>query len=86
MMEQYLVWCPEYDGSREDARQFAALNHEDAAEVWAEWFDARGDYIIIGGDTLTVMVSNVNESTSRAFQVSGETIARYHAKEIIDEL
>jgi hypothetical protein len=81
-MNRYLVWCPEYDGSREDAREFAALNHEDAVEQWAERFDARGDYMIIGGETLTAMVCGVDELTPKTFQVSGETIARYYAKEI----
>lgn len=82
-MRRYVVWCPDHCESEDDARAIEAHDAEDAAEKWAEKDDCESaEYAIVGGDAVEVRVRDVESAAMSAFEVSGESIPSYHAKEV----
>ena len=80
-MTTYLVWCPEYGQSEDDARRVNAWDANAAACEWAEWYDARSaDYLIVGGSEVTVVVRAANKPEEWRLIVSGESVAHYRAR------
>jgi len=78
---KYLVWCPEYGGTRDDARTIDAFCASKAAELWAEHEDrTSADYLIVKGNCAVVHVSREDDpTTTSVFRVYGETVPRYSA-------
>lgn len=77
----YEVWSPDYGSTRDDARQIGASNPDEAACRWARRRDAEGaDYLIVGGQVVTVMVALGDQV--QAFSVSGEAEPVYRARAI----
>lgn len=83
-MKRYLVWCLDYDTTREDARIFEAIDHQDAVERWAKFEDSSSaDYLIVGGQDANVMVAeDYDGSEEKNFNVGGWTEAVYLANEL----
>lgn len=79
-MKTYLVWCPELGSGPEDGRTIAAMDHEDAAQLWARREDAESaDYWIVGGDGTTVIVRGP-DGTENSLRVTGEPSINYRAR------
>lgn len=76
---EYAVWCPEYGQTESDARTFRAYDQASAVEYWAEWFDGRGDYPIVGGSDAEVCVRVPGVAEVSTFVVTGESVPRYYA-------
>jgi hypothetical protein len=66
----------DYQGE-DDWRGFYAADAEAAAEKAAERFDC-GDYTLLQGDEITVVVRSSNGEESR-WICTGETVPQYHA-------
>jgi hypothetical protein len=78
---RWLVWDPD-DSDEEHAIQFYGAEPEDAVEQWAEEADSNGDYSIVNGATVTVLVRMVGSSEpARRFKVTGECEPSYTATE-----
>lgn len=76
----YLVWCPERDQARDDARSVRAHGHAAAAATWAEWDDVESvEYSIARGNDVLVCVAAEDSAEIVRFRVSGETVAQYRA-------
>lgn len=79
----FLVW--ETDGGRpeEDAREVQAFDAKEAAEDYAEETDRGGDYTVIGGAEMTVLVRRKDDPDAepKRFVVTGETVPQYSARE-----
>lgn len=75
----FAVWCLDYDQTEDDARRVHARTHEIAAEKWAERDDADGDYTIVRGTKVVVMVRKEGEETPKALMVEGESVPNYNA-------
>lgn len=79
-MNAFSVWCPDRNEGREDAVIVQAVDHEDAAEVWAQRSDAdSGEYLIANGYGVTVMVQSEDDDKPQAFTVEGESVPSYTA-------
>ena len=79
--EVFLVWRPELDETEEDAREVFAVDAEQAAEDFAEWDDADGDYTIVrGGDATLHVRAKDKPGAAEVFVVSGETVPQYTAR------
>lgn len=80
---KWQVW--EDEGGDEDRRWsntiFADQAYE-AAEKYAEQQDAYGDYTCIGGTPMTVFVASDEEATPVRFEVTGEAVPEYTAREL----
>ena len=56
-MPIFKVWWPDRGQKKEDATTVKAFDHEHAAKVWADWYDAHSaEYPIVGGEVAEVMV------------------------------
>jgi hypothetical protein len=96
-MTRFLVWCPYYGQSEDDARTVDAADARAAVEQWARWHDGwSADYSIVGGHAVTVYVlrghgthDSLAEREARAassgelrrFNVVGEPVPSYTACE-----
>lgn len=79
-MRKHTVWCPELGGSADFGREIMALDHEDAACIWAQREDAESaEYWIVGGDGTTVMVCGP-DGAEQAVRVTGEPSIDYRAR------
>lgn len=83
-MKTYRVWAPDRDQDRNDYRKVKALDHEDAAKVWAERDDAHSvEYSIASGNPEKVIVSeDVDGSEEFMYEVHGEAVPSYWAVSI----
>ena len=81
-MTTYRVWQPDDGEQKADGKLVKAIDHEDAAKVWAEWADASSsDYLIVGGQDASVAVSeDFAGAEVRRFVVSGEPCPLYRAR------
>lgn len=84
-MKRYLVWCPEYGQTKDDARHIEAVDARAAACKWAMKQDAENsDYLILRGGSVTVLVAEVGRPERQvSFIASGECVPRYSARPIV---
>lgn len=82
MSRHYIVWVPENGEKRADGQRINALDHEDAAKVWAQWKDAHGaEYRIVGGQAVTVSVAEAFAGAEvKRFVVTGRAEPVYSAR------
>lgn len=79
-MSRYKVWGVDSGHDRESARVFDGIDHEDAAENWAQWYDSYyADYLIVGGQDAEVFVLHEGEIEPVRVKVSGESRPVYSA-------
>lgn len=85
-MKRYLVWCPEYGQTKDDAYEADAIDARDAALKWAKEDDEAGDgFSIADGSIMTVIVAEAdNKKRQVKFTVSGEYVPRYSAREAVE--
>lgn len=76
---EWLIWCPE-TGDEEDAKPVRAHDAESAAVEFAERWDARSDYVILGGSETVFHVKGRGEVYR--FAVAGESVPQYTARMI----
>lgn len=81
------VLCPEYDGDDwEEASKVYARDAEAAAERWAAEHDWQGDYDIVEGSPVFVLVrKRWQEGGEAGFVVSGEMQPTYNAESCTKE-
>jgi hypothetical protein len=84
MMAAYRAWCPDYGQDESDGRLRPAHHFEgpkDVAEQCARWFDIdSGDYSIAGGgETVRVLVRNLDTNEITKWDVRGEMDPQYSA-------
>jgi hypothetical protein len=79
---EWQVWWPDGSEERCDARNFRAWGAREAAEKYAQWTDAQGDYDIVGGNPTTVCVASPGKDEVVHFEVEGYTVPEYHATEL----
>lgn len=78
MLKKYRVWWPEQGQTQDDSRAFEAFDHEQAAAMWADWYDVySADYLIVGGAEATVQVIRDDETAPRSVLVTGEPSRTY---------
>jgi hypothetical protein len=79
---KYQVWRDEE--TRDDARTVDGIDHEDAAEEWAQEEDwSSAEYSIVSqNDEPIVCVSLVDDDDVRRFKVRGEAVPSYSATEV----
>lgn len=78
MPKKFIVYHPEYLGK--DGKEFDALDAQDAAECYGEYYD-ECDYTIIAGTPIVVSVENA-EGVVKIFKVTGESVPQYWASEV----
>jgi hypothetical protein len=74
---QWDVWCPDNCEGREDGLTVYACDAEEAAEKYAEECDSYGDYTIVGGAPVTVVVSPLGDEHTVKVFVEGESVPSY---------
>ena len=78
----FLVWS-EDDSDESDATTVYAIDHECAAERWAEDDDCNSaDYSIVSGNPATVSVRSIKDGSLMRFKVTGESEPVYSANEL----
>ena len=81
MKKKFMVWSPDHGSTEDDAREIEAHVAWDAAQQWADNDDSESaDYSIVRGNNAKVCVRDGDRV--RTFDVSGETVAQYTAREI----
>ena len=72
------------DPEWEEASVIYARDAREAAEAYAEMSDGNGDYTIVGGSPATVLVRSRDddESLVKCFEVEGEAVPSYRAREV----
>lgn len=81
-MSTFTVYCED----NESGHVIEAVDHETAAEQWAEWEDRHSaDYWIVGGEVATVCVKDHHDGSERKYRVSGRGEPVYTAIEIFEE-
>ncbi len=65
----------------DDSREYQALSHRDAAEIYGEWSDCQGDYDLVGGAVYKVKVV-CDQGIEKEFSLSASQSVDYHAREI----
>lgn len=82
MSRHYIVWVPENGEQRSDGQRIKALDHEDAAKVWAHWKDTHGaEYLIVGGQAVNVSVAEAFAGSEvKRFVVTGRAEPVYSAR------
>ncbi len=76
----YRVWWPEMGQEQEDAKVWVAIDHREAARIWADWYDHHSsDYLIVGGQIAEVQVLQEGDETPVTVHVSGWTSREYTA-------
>lgn len=77
------VWCPEEDGNPEFANKVRAVDHEAAATKWADEYDAYDTPRIAMQDWVPIVcVRKLYEDEVKRFEVFGELVREYRAKEL----
>lgn len=83
--DAYRVWSIE-DGEEEGAEIILAGAAWDAAEKWGASFDQGcGDYPLVRGESIAVIVEHEKSGARKKFIVSGEMVPEYNAQELPDE-
>lgn len=77
-MKRFLVFHP-YFG--DEGHPIEALTSRYAAERFGEYFDAQGDYAIVGGGEETVIVESP-DGTREEFIVTAEAVPVYSASKV----
>lgn len=78
---KWLVWSA--DSGEDDAREIYATDESDAAEKWAEREDLNSaEYSIVRGNSVTVCVRGTVAGAVTRFDVSGESVPSYSAREL----
>lgn len=68
-----------------DWKPIFASDFDYAAEQWAEYYDSEDcDYFLAKGSCITVEVKD-SEGVIKKFEVSGETVPKYHARDISND-
>lgn len=84
-LPMFVVWSPEEDQTQDDGERIRALDAQHAAELWA---DKAGrvscEFLLLSGETITVCVFNEKTKEITRWQVSGEAIPHYNAREMSD--
>lgn len=75
------VRLPSYHGD-DGFDEITAPTAERAAAKFGEQYDQGGDYTVVSGSPIDVVVSNANGENERAFTVEGEAVATYYAREM----
>ena len=84
MSTKWSVWCPYY-GQEEDGTVIETDWAEDAAAEWAQRFDEQGDYTIISGSDVEVLVRREGSADEpQRFEVHGESVPHYSANKLPD--
>ena len=80
-MSHYVVWCPDWEQTREDGRRIEAHSPSNACEQWAQREDAEGaDYLIVRGESVELMVAELGSSLAPfRYSVTGESVPSYRA-------
>jgi hypothetical protein len=79
-VNHYKVWWPDRDQEEADAKTVIAYDPEQAAEQWANWYDAyNNDYSIVGGEIAEVQVLHDGETTAVTVAVRGFPSREYSA-------
>lgn len=74
----YLVWCPELGQGPEVSKRVWVADAEEAAERWADWYDAHSaDYPIVSGQDVTVCVRREGQDRVSRVRVSGQESREY---------
>ncbi|UKM31213.1 hypothetical protein CrLKS3_g31 [Cylindrospermopsis phage Cr-LKS3] len=74
---KFMCWLEEHDEI--DAKEFQAVDEEEAAESFAKWRDSwTAEYSIVSGSPAVVCVKNEDGEISR-FEVAGELEPVYFA-------
>lgn len=82
--EIYLVWCPDYGETRDDALELLTFSSREAAELWPEKSQKEIDNSdIVQGKTVTVIVEEP-DGTRSTWEVSGEYRETYWANQVIE--
>ena len=84
-MAKFLVWRPDYGGTRDDAREVEAYDMGEAAEKWADKYDRdSAEYLIVGGQDAELMVELVG-GNGKAYKyiVSGDAVPSYRARMVV---
>jgi len=78
------VWDEEYHENREDGRTIQAVDAENAATKFCEWYDSwSADYDIVGGHRAPVIcVAAPGHDGVHKFRVRGETVPHYTVEKI----
>lgn len=71
-----------YGNDWEQCQVVNAYDHGEAAELWAEREDERGDYNIIGeGEHGPVLVREVGSINHKTYNIIASSVPRYNAQE-----
>lgn len=84
MSEQYLVWVPEQGETEDDGREVKGIDAEDAAESYAErlcWGDPDYYAAFLDRDGMAMHVREVESGEVSVFQVTGERVITFNARE-----
>ena len=73
----YLVYYEEYMG--DDPKEIRATNHEDAALVFAQYYNTQSDYCLMN-ETITVKVEK--DGVIEYYEVGAEPYIYYSSKQI----
>lgn len=80
-MAIFKVWAVDSDYDEHSARSFDGIDHEDAAQNWANWYDAYyANYLIVGGQEAEVFVLGAHDESAIKVTVIGETIRVYSGR------
>lgn len=83
----YHVWCPELGQAPTDNKRVWAADAEEAAEEWADWYDAHSaDYPIVSGQVMTVCVRREGQGKVSRVRVSGQESREYTGYELEESL
>jgi len=82
-LPQFQVYCDEWN-SIDDPCSVYANTAQDAAEKFADRYDADGDYTVVSGTNIKVKVWKLGEEHSAGtwFEVGGAPVAQYNAREM----
>ena len=83
-MKTYIVYCPDDGEELSNGREIVAYDYESAAEEWAERRDENGDYYLVSNysEHMEICVVDPETKAKKTFQVYGEAVPTYYAREI----
>lgn len=86
-MRDFLAWDPETGTVEDDAQTFCAFDAEGAAKKWAEHEDwTSEEYSIVSGhSTPVVCVRDIATGELTRWEVSGESVPSYRARQATPE-
>ncbi len=66
----------------DDYDEVLANSAQQAAQKFAEQYDQGGDYTVVGGSPIEVLVSGHKSENEKKYHVEGEAVATYYAQEV----